>query len=141
MLSDNSERIFQNLSSDQHSGQTRTVQTRLSVWEPLWTLRGSTRWYSVQEKVFWAFRNTHRTLQILSDQDLISYTKFGQRSGVVNFPSQVNKMVFAATKTNIRTLTQNMGLNQEQSLPCPHPHPPMHDFHFFHTMTRTSERD
>lgn len=103
--------------------------------------------------MFWTFRKTQRALQILracmgrahyrpiSDQDLTFYTKFAPRSGVGNSPSQVSKMVFAATKPNIRALSQTMGLNQDLDLPCPHPHPSMHDFNFFHTTTRTSARD
>lgn len=128
------------------------MQALPSVCGPQRTPRDSTRWYSVQGKEFWAFRKMQWALQIprkrtgrahylpASDWGFTSYTNQAwPKIRSCKIPSQVSKMVFDATKPNIFDTAH--GSQAELDLPCPHPHPPMHDFRFFHTVTRTPARD
>ena len=104
--------------------------------------------------MFWAFRKiqmTRDTIRVytwegfpfppVSDQKLTFCTKLGPRSRVVNFPSQVSKMSFAAAKPNIESLMQAMGLHQELDLPSSQPPPPMDDPKPFPKVTSTTARD
>ena len=113
--------------------ESRTVQ---SVQEPRYRPRGSTRWYSVQGEMFWAFRKNPMTLETprvwtinahslpVSDQRLTSYTKLAQDQDLQTLPPPKWARWCLLLPNQISTLC----LNQELDLPCPHPLPPMHDF-------------
>lgn len=126
--------------------ERRTVQ---SVQEPWHRPRGSTRWYSVQGEMFWAFRKTPITLEIprvctvnahslsVSDQRLTLYTKLAQDQELQTLPPpKWARRVFAPAKPNVNVLSQ---LRTGPALPSP---TPTHaGLSFLHRMTSASTED